>query len=96
MALNDTFTIQEINLDNKSFSCDINPKELETYYSNELEHKCSKGVSLMALNDTFTIQEINLDKKDLSLDNKLKKIEAYWNNECTKHPSNNHCKIFCD
>ena len=49
----------------------------------------------MALNDTFTIQEINLDKKDLSF-NKLKKIEAYWNNECTEHPSNNHCKIFCD
>ena len=50
----------------------------------------------MALNDTFTIQEINLDKKNLSYDNKLKKIEAYWNNECTEHPSNNHCKIFCD
>ena len=50
----------------------------------------------MALNDTFTIQEINLDKKDLSHDNKLKEIEAYWNKECTEHPSNNHCKIFCD
>jgi len=50
----------------------------------------------MALNDTFTIQKINLDKKDLSFDNKLKKIEAYWNNECIEHPSNNHCKIFCD
>ena len=50
----------------------------------------------MALNDTFTIQEINLDKKDLSFDNKLKKIEDYWNSECAKHPSNNHCKIYCD
>ena len=50
----------------------------------------------MALNDTFTMQELNLDKKDLSFDNKLKKIEAYWNNECVEHPSNNHCKIFCD
>ena len=50
----------------------------------------------MALNDTFTIQEINLDKKDLSYDNKLKEIEAYWNNVCAEHPSNNHCKIFCD
>ena len=50
----------------------------------------------MALNDTFTIQEINLDKKDLSFDNELKKIAAYWNSECTEHPSNNHCKIFCD
>ena len=50
----------------------------------------------MALNDTFTIQEINLDKKDLSYDNKLKEIEAYWNNECEEHPSNNHCKIFCN
>ena len=50
----------------------------------------------MALNDTFTIQEINLDKKDLSFDNKLKKIAAHWINECKEHPSNNHCKIFCD
>ena len=50
----------------------------------------------MALNDTFTIQEINFDNKDLSFDIKQKKIEAYWNNECTEHPSNNHCKIFCD
>ena len=50
----------------------------------------------MALKDTFTIQEINLDKKDLSYDIKPKKLEAYWNNECTEHPSNNHCKIFCD
>ena len=49
--------------------------KLEIYYSNELEHSCSQGVSLMALNDTFTIQEINLDKKDLSFDNKLKKMK---------------------
>ena len=70
--------------------------KLETYYSNELEHKCSQRLSLMALNDRFTIQEINLDKKELSYDNKLKEIEAYWVNECVEHPSNNHCKIFCD
>ena len=50
----------------------------------------------MALNETFSIQEINLDKKDLSYSNKLKDVEAYWNKECTEHPSNNHCKIFCD
>ena len=50
----------------------------------------------MALNDTFTIQEINLDKKNLSFDNMLKEIEASWNNECVAHPSNNHCKVFCD
>ena len=50
----------------------------------------------MALNDTFTIQEINLDKKDLFFDTNPKRLEAYWNNECIEHPSNNHCKIFCD
>ena len=50
----------------------------------------------MALNDIFTIQEINLDKKDLLFDTNPKGLEAYWNNECTEHPSNNHCKIFCD
>ena len=70
--------------------------KLEIYYSNVLEHRCSQEVSLMALNDTFTIQEINLDKKNLSFDNKLKEIEDYWINECSEHPSNNHCKIFCD
>ena len=69
--------------------------KLEIYYSNELEHSCSQEVSLMALNDTFTIQEI-LDKQDISYDNKLKEIEVYWNDECAEHPSNNHCKIFCD
>ena len=70
--------------------------KLEINYSNELEHKCSQEESLMALNDTFTIQEINLDKKNFSYDNKLKEIESYWNKECAEHPSNNHCKIFCD
>ncbi len=70
--------------------------QLEIYHSNELEHKCSQGVSLMALNDTFTIQKINLDKKNLSYDDKRKEIEADWNKECSEHPSNNHCRIFCD
>ena len=70
--------------------------KLEIKYSNDLENKCSQEVSLMALNDTFTIQEINLDKKDLLYNTKPKEIEAYWNNECAEHPSNNHCKIFCD
>ena len=50
----------------------------------------------MALNDTFTLQEINLDKKEISYDFNPKELEAYWNSECAEHPSNNHCKIFCD
>ena len=50
----------------------------------------------MALNETLTFQTIDLKKKDLSYDIKAKELEAYWNNECEKHPSNNHCKIFCD
>ena len=50
----------------------------------------------MALNETFTIQEINLDKRDLSYDTNPKEIEVYQNNEYAEHPSNNHCKIFCD
>jgi len=70
--------------------------KLEIYSSNKLEQRCSQEVSLMALNDTFTIQEINLDKKNLSYDIKPKELEAYWKLECAKHPSNNHCKIFCD
>ena len=70
--------------------------KLEFKYINRLEHKCSQEVSLMALNDTFTIQEMNLDTKDHSYDIKSKELETYWNNECELHPSNNHCKIFCD
>ena len=70
--------------------------KLKIYYSNELEHRSRQEVSLMTLNDKFTIQEINLDKKNLSYDNKLKEIEDFWNKECVEHPSNNHCKIFCD
>ena len=50
----------------------------------------------MALNYTFNIKDINLDKKDLLTDIKPKEIETYWNKEFAKHPSNNHCKIFCD
>ena len=70
--------------------------KLEIYYSNELEHSCSQEVSLMALNDTFSIQNINLDKKDPLHDINPKGLEAYRNIECAEHPSNNHCKIFCD
>ena len=50
----------------------------------------------MALSDTFTIKDINLNNKNLSYDIKSNELEAYWNNECAKHPSNKHCKIFCD
>ena len=27
---------------------------------------------------------------------KPKGLQAYWNKECANHPSDNHCKIFCD
>ena len=37
MALNDTFTIQEMDLDTKGLSCDINAKELEAYWDKECE-----------------------------------------------------------
>ncbi len=37
MALNDTFTIQEINLDKKDLSSDFKQKELEAYWNNECE-----------------------------------------------------------
>ena len=35
MAINDTFSIQEINMDKKSFSYDIELKEIEAYWNNE-------------------------------------------------------------
>ena len=37
MALNDTFTIQEMNMDIKDLSYDIKVKELEFYWNNEGE-----------------------------------------------------------
>ena len=70
--------------------------KLEINYSNELEQKYIQEANLMTIKDTFTIQEINFNKKDLSYDFKQKQLEAYWNKECSEHPSNNHCKIFCD
>ena len=35
MALNDTFIIEEINLDKKYFKCDINDKELAAHWNSE-------------------------------------------------------------
>ena len=35
MALNDTFNIQEINMDTKDLSYDIKVEELEVYWNNE-------------------------------------------------------------
>ena len=35
MALNDTFTIQEINLDKKDLSFDNKLKKIEAYWNNE-------------------------------------------------------------
>ena len=35
MALNDTFTIQEMDLDTKDLSYDIKAKELEAYWNKE-------------------------------------------------------------
>ena len=37
MALNDTFTIQEMNMDTKDLSYDIKVEELEFYWNNEGE-----------------------------------------------------------
>ena len=37
MALNDTFTLQEMNMDTKDLSYDIKVKELEFYWNNESE-----------------------------------------------------------
>ena len=37
MALNDTFTIQEMDLDTKDISYDIKAKELEAYWNKECE-----------------------------------------------------------
>jgi len=38
MALNDKFTIQEINLDKKDFSYDIKLKEIEAYWNKDVQN----------------------------------------------------------
>ena len=43
MALNDTFTIQDINLDKKDLLCGVRPKELEAYWYIECEQHKSKN-----------------------------------------------------
>ena len=42
MALNDTFTIQKINLDKKDLSYDFKQKEFESYRNKECEEHPSK------------------------------------------------------
>ena len=37
MALNDTFTIQEMDLETKDLSCDIKAKNIEAYWNKECE-----------------------------------------------------------
>ena len=47
MALNDTFTIQEINLEIKDLSYDVNAKKLETYWNNErAKHPSNKNCKI--------------------------------------------------
>ena len=43
MALNDIFTIQEINLDKKDISYDNNPKETEAYWNKECAEHSSNN-----------------------------------------------------
>ena len=43
MALNETFTIQEINFDKKDVSYDIRLKEIEGYWNNECEEHASNN-----------------------------------------------------
>ena len=47
MALNDTFTIQEINLDKKNLSFDNELKEFEAYWDNECaEHPSNNNCKI--------------------------------------------------
>ena len=43
MAINDTFTIQEMDLDTKNFSYDIKTKELEACWNKECEQHLSNN-----------------------------------------------------
>ena len=43
MALNDTFTIQEMDMDKKDLSYDIKAKELEDYWNNKCKEHPTKN-----------------------------------------------------
>ena len=43
MALNDTFTIQEMDMDKKDLAYDIKAKELEAYWNNECKEHPTKN-----------------------------------------------------
>ena len=43
MALNDRFTIQEMDMDKKNLSYDIKEKELEAYWNNECKEHPTKN-----------------------------------------------------
>ena len=34
--------------------------------------------------------------KDYNYKLTIKKEKNYWNDECMAHPTNSHCKIYCD
>ena len=54
MALNNTFTFQEINLDKKDRSYDIKPKELEAFWSIECsEHPSYNHCKIFLINTFF-------------------------------------------
>ena len=62
-------------------------------------------ISILILNNLKNLIIFFKIKPSLCINNNIilrmnismsKNTEAYWNNECTEHPSNNHCKIFCD
>tara|TARA_B100000886_G_scaffold275404_1_gene199317 strand:- start:568 stop:750 length:183 start_codon:yes stop_codon:yes gene_type:complete len=51
MILNNTFTIQEINLDKQNLSYDIEPKELEDYWNNYCaEHPSNNHFKIFVIN----------------------------------------------
>ena len=48
----------------------------------------------MKLQTQFTVP--NKELRDLDYVNKVEVLEETFNKECAEHPSNNHCKTFCD
>ena len=42
-----------------------------------------------ATSDIWRMQDFNYQLP-------IKKEKNYWNDECMAHPTNSHCKIYCD
>ena len=51
----------------------------------------------MKLTTPFTaLKNATSDMRRIHYQLPIKALQKYWDQECILHPTNNHCKIYCD